>query len=188
MEEKSRIDELLALVSEQNKFQRKVMNSLEEQLSPEEKAGLNALLACYVKQGDTVEHLADCYLRFVQDIMEEQIYFIKSRHYRYTNSREVNAFFYQNPEYMEYYMKGLAVSAYLMAPHRQCRSWFKEKVCAQEYPGGYIWTREWVTESTSCLLSITQILSDIWASISRPPAYRCAGRWWNGALRIRPSA
>ena len=37
MEEKSRIDELLALVSEQNKFQRKVMNSLEEQLSPEEK-------------------------------------------------------------------------------------------------------------------------------------------------------
>ena len=93
MEEKSRIDELLALVSEQNKFQRKVMNSLEEQLSPEEKAGLNALLAYYVKQGDTVEHLADCYLRFVQDIMEEQIYFIKSRHYRYTNSREVNAFF-----------------------------------------------------------------------------------------------
>ena len=37
MEEKSRIDELLALVSEQNTFQRKVMNSLEEQLSPEEK-------------------------------------------------------------------------------------------------------------------------------------------------------
>ena len=136
MEDRMRISELISVISEQNQFQMKALDGLEAKLSAEEKEGLDALLNAYVKQGDTVEHLADCYLRFVEDIMEEQFYFIRNKSYRYTRSSEVNAFFYQNPEYMEYYMKGLAVSTYLMEPHRQCREWFQDKISAKYNRGG----------------------------------------------------
>lgn len=67
-------------------------------------------------------------MKFVRDIMEEQLYFIRNRRYRYSGSRDVNEFFYRNPEYMEYYMKGLAVSTYLMEAHRKCREWYGEKI------------------------------------------------------------
>lgn len=77
-----------------------------------------------------MNHLAECYLKLIQNFMEEQFYFIKNGHYRYSNSEEVNIFFYQNPEYMEYYMKGLAISQYLFEQHRLCREWFCDKINA----------------------------------------------------------
>ena len=136
MNDTNRVEELVSIISRKNALQAKALDGLETKLSQEELAGLNALLSCYVRQGDTVEHLADCYLAHVQDFMEEEYYFIKNGHYRYSNSREVNDFFYQTPEYMEYYMKGLAVSAYLLEYHRQCRAWFCEKISKNGRGGG----------------------------------------------------
>ena len=163
MEERTRIGELISVISEQNQFQAKALYGLEAKLSGEEREGLDALLNAYERQGDTVEHLADCYLRFVEDIMEEQFYFIRNKSYRYASSSEVNTFFYQNPGYMEYYMKGLAVSTYLMEPHRRCRTWFKEKVSARKYTGGgYILTSVLGMENTSCLPSTILNLRGIW--------------------------
>lgn len=138
MEDRTRIDKLISVISEKNPLQAKALEGLEEKLTSEEKAGLDALLAYYIRQGDTLEHLAGCYLAHVQDFMEEEYYFIKNGHYRYSKSEEVNAFFYQNPEYMEYYMKGLAISAYLLEYHRQCRTWFCEKISTTAYRGGGI--------------------------------------------------
>lgn len=135
MADKTRIGKLISIILEQNQFQAKALDGLEGKLTPEEKVGLDALLNAYIRQGDTVEYLADCYMRFLKDIMAEQLYFIRNKNYRYVSSAEVNAFFYQNPEYMEYYMKGLAVSTYLMEPHRKCRDWFQEKI-SSKYPGG----------------------------------------------------
>lgn len=127
MELEPKTAKLISVISENNMFQAKALNGFAEQLSREEKDALAALLELYAGQGDTVEHLAECYLRFIQDIMEEQLYFIKNRRYRYSSGEEVNSFFYQNPDYMEYYMKGLAVSIYLMEAHRRCREWFCQK-------------------------------------------------------------
>lgn len=124
----SKVGKLISNISEKNIFQAKALNGLEDKLTQEEKDGLAALLDFYTKQGDTIEHLAECYLGFIQDIMEEQFYFIENRHYRYSSSEEVNAFFYQNTSYMEYYMKGLAISTYLLESHRKCREWFCEKI------------------------------------------------------------
>lgn len=122
------VTKLLSRVCEKNVFQAKALSGFLDSLSPDEREGLRALIGSYVKQGDTAEHLADCYLKFVRDIMEEQLYFIRNRRYRYSGSRDVNEFFYRNPEYMEYYMKGLAVSTYLMEAHRKCREWYGEKI------------------------------------------------------------
>lgn len=128
METDSKTARLIAIISEKNVFQAKALRGLAEKMAPEEKDGLAALLSFYTKQGDAVEHLAECYLGFIQDIMEEQLYFRENRHYRYSSSKEVNSFFYQNTGYMEYYMKGLAISTYLLESHRKCREWFCEKI------------------------------------------------------------
>lgn len=121
---------LISIISEKNIFQAKALSGLAGQLSQDEKDGLTALLHFYMKQGDTVEHLADCYLELVRDFMEEQVYFVKNGHYRYSSSEEVNRLFYQRPEYMEHYVKGLAISQYLIGQHRSCREWFCEKISA----------------------------------------------------------
>ena len=138
MKTDSKIIELISTVSEKNIFQKKALYELTDKLSQEEKDGLNSLINFYVKQGDTVDHLADCYLEFIQNTMEEQRYFIENRHYRYSSSSEVNLFFYQNPDYMEYYMKGLAISQYLIEQHRNCRGWFCDKISALTTGGNWL--------------------------------------------------
>lgn len=128
MEQNSQVMKLISIISNNDIFQAKALNGLMDKLSQEEKDGLTDLLNYYIKQGDTVEHLAECYLGFIQDIVEEQHDFIRNRHYRYSSSKEVNSFFYQNSNYMEYYMKGLAISTYLLESHRKCREWFCQKI------------------------------------------------------------
>lgn len=130
MRTEEKMEELVLIISGKNFLQAKALNGLADKLSQEEKDGLEALLNFYIKQGNTIEYLAECYLEFVQDFMEEQIYFAKNGHYRYSSSEEVNKFFYQNPEYMEYYQKGLAISQYLFEQHRKCREWFCDKISA----------------------------------------------------------
>ncbi len=133
----SKAVKLISIISEKNIFQAKALNGLLDKLTQEEKDGLAALLSFYTKQGDTIEHLAECYLGFIQDIMEEPLYFVENRRYRYFSSEEVNAFFYQNTGYMEYYMKGLAISTYLLESHRKCREWFCKKI--RGYRSGKYW-------------------------------------------------
>lgn len=128
MDKNSKTATLISTISERNIFQAKALNGFMDKLSQEEKFGLETLLDFYIMQGDTEDHLAECYLNFIQDIMEEQSFFIKNKHYRYSNYEEVNSFFYQNPNYMEYYMKGLAISTYLLEAHRKCREWFFKKI------------------------------------------------------------
>ena len=160
MELNERSRKLLVYISEKNMLQAKALNGLEERMIDEEKEGLNALLEYYTAQGDTVEYLADCYLHHIEDFMEEEYFFMRNGRYRYSSGSEVNAFFYQNPEYMEYYMKGLAISTYLLEYHRHFRTWFCEKISAKYNGGGYTSMPVWDTENTSCWLSTTRIMSD----------------------------
>ena len=128
MENYLQTEKLISIILNENIFQAKALKGLTDKLSQEEKDALESLLDFYIKQGDTVEHLAECYLGFIRDIMEEQLYFMRNGQYRYSSSKEVNNFFYQNSDYMEYYMKGLAISTYLLDSHRKCREWFCEKI------------------------------------------------------------
>lgn len=120
--------ELISSITKKNAFQAKSLNVLEDTLSREEKEGLEALISFYVKQGDTIEYLADCYLKLIEDFMEEQLYFVKNGRYRYSSREEMNASIYQNPNRMEYYMKGLAISQYLLEQHRICHKWYCDKI------------------------------------------------------------
>lgn len=138
MDSNSKISDLLLAVSQLSIFQKKALKGLEESMDEEEKEGLDSLLDVYLKQGDTIEYLAECYIKFVTDIMEEQRFFMKHERYRYSNAKEVNSFFYQNPAYMEYYMKGLAISTYLMEAHRKCRAWYCKKLDALETGGNWL--------------------------------------------------
>lgn len=88
------IAQLLSIISSRNMFQAKALKGLEDRMLPDEKEGLGTLLNYYVEQGDSVDYLAECYLRFVEDIMEEQFYFVRNGRYRYSSGEEVNAFFY----------------------------------------------------------------------------------------------
>lgn len=137
MKEYTETKRLLEIISANNVFQAKYLDGLLEGTSEEEKEEYESLLNAYEGQGDTIEHLADCYLKFIQDIMEEQFFFKENGHYRYSTAKEADTYFYQNPEYMEYYMKGLAVSSYLLDSHRKCMDWYKDRISG--LTGGYGW-------------------------------------------------
>ena len=169
----SKAVKLISIISEKNIFQAKALNGLLDKLTQEEKDGLAALLSFYTKQGDTIEHLAECYLGFIQDIMEEQLYFVENRRYRYFSSEEVNAFFYQNTGYMEYYMKGLAISTYLLESHRKCREWFCKKI--RGYRSGKYWLDAGVGHGEYLQLAV-RIMSTTLALIFPPHVCKCAGR------------
>lgn len=130
MNPEDKIANLLSIIAEMNPLQAKALDGIADKLSQDEKDGLTTLLDFYMRQGNTIEHLAEYYLKLIHSFMEEQLYFILNGHYHYSSSEEVNEFFYQNPEYMEYYMKGLAISLYLFEHHRNCRKWFCDKISA----------------------------------------------------------
>lgn len=129
--------QLLSIICAKSALQAKALSGLLDRLSQDGKDGLNALLEYYIDEGDKIEHLADCYLHFINDLMKEQLYFIRNGHYRYSSSDETNDFFYQNPDVMEYYMKGLAISQYLIDQHISCHEWYCKKI--RELGPGEIW-------------------------------------------------
>lgn len=130
--------ELIAIISEKDLFQAKALARLAENLSQDEKEGLSALISFYEKTGDSVAYLAECYLWLIQSFNEEQYYFVENGRYRYSSSEETNAFFYQNPTLMERYMKGLAISQYLLEQHRQCRKWFCDRLSCLNAGGNWL--------------------------------------------------
>lgn len=132
-----KVTELISIISHKNAFQAKNLNGLMDKLSQEEKEGLTALITFYVKQGDTIEHLADCYLKLIKSLIDGQMYFMQKGHNRFSNAEETSKFIYQNSDNMEWYIKGLAMSRYLLEQNRMCREWYCNKIST--LPPGEFW-------------------------------------------------
>lgn len=121
-------DDLVQAVAEKDPFQKKYFESFIKEYTEEEVYDFGSLIEFYIGQGYTINEVAEAYLFFVRDIKEERMFFIKQGRYRFSNTKEVHDLLYDNSEYMEKYMLGLAVSVYMMGSHRKYMKWYQEKI------------------------------------------------------------
>ena len=124
--ETNNLQTLVAQIAAQRPMQGKYLRGLSEQLTDDEAADCERLLQFYLLQGETIASLAEAYLMFCDDTLEETKYFIEHDDYRYHKFSDVAANVYFDEEYMRKYMIGLGLSLYIWPQHRACLRFFTE--------------------------------------------------------------
>lgn len=132
-----RVARLVAEVVTANPMHKAFVDHALEGLSREELARFEEFLAFSERGGASVEHIAGCYLTVVEDTLGEQMYFLRHKNYRRASYTEVADFVYHNREYMNRYMYGLVVTAFLWPNHVQMARFFKEKLPLDKH-GAYL--------------------------------------------------
>lgn len=122
------LEQLVEYIGTVNLFQKKYLENVLKELTTEELNEFEILIYLYQQDGYDTAFLGDSYLKFIQDIIEEQLYFVESGQYRYKTLDEVDRLFYSNADYMEQYMIGLALSTYLLYSHRDYMRYFTQKI------------------------------------------------------------
>jgi 2-polyprenyl-3-methyl-5-hydroxy-6-metoxy-1,4-benzoquinol methylase len=107
------------------------------QLTPEEFARFELFLEFCEHRGASVQHVASCYLTVVDDTLGEQMYFLRHKKYRHSSYAEVAGFVYHNRVYMDRYMYGLVVTAFLWPNHVHISRFFREKL-PRDKNGAYL--------------------------------------------------
>lgn len=93
-------------------------------IQPDESADLDRYLNFMASSGHSMEYLAECYNLIVMDTLREQVYFKRKGQYRHSSYADVADDVYHNPEYMEQYMVGLAITLFLWPAHRKLKRFF----------------------------------------------------------------
>src|SRR5580693_5639378 len=107
------LPELSSVIKKKLALHGKFLDGAIAGLSPEERSSFEEYTDYCLSNGMTIEHLAACYVTIVEDTVLAQIYFNKRGVYQNSTFAEVEKFVYANPEYMERYMVGLALTAFL---------------------------------------------------------------------------
>lgn len=94
-------------------------------LSEEEKTILENYLDFCRDDCVGISDLAKAYLTITMDTLREQVFFQRHGRYRYSSFREVAEKVYFNPNYMNYYMHGLALTLFLWPNHLEIFRFFR---------------------------------------------------------------
>jgi 2-polyprenyl-3-methyl-5-hydroxy-6-metoxy-1,4-benzoquinol methylase len=97
-------------------------------LTVEERGRLTAILSYFEDSGRTVDYIADCYITVVEDTLAEQMYFMRHDSYRNATYAEVADSVYHDRAYMDKYMYGLIVTAFLWPNHVEIARFFHENL------------------------------------------------------------
>lgn len=97
-------------------------------MSQEEQAAFERLLAFYMASGQTVNSLTQAYSGFFKEVMKERAYFQKHHAYRYHTLAEVAGSIYNDHRYMDMYMIGLSFSLYLWPEALEIHRWFIQQI------------------------------------------------------------
>jgi 2-polyprenyl-3-methyl-5-hydroxy-6-metoxy-1,4-benzoquinol methylase len=81
-----------------------------------------------ISEGKSFEYGVKCYLSMIADMNIETVDFMRTGKYSSNTFEEVNQRVYSNPEVMEYYMHGLALSQFLWEHHYKLFSKFTKKL------------------------------------------------------------
>lgn len=95
-------------------------------LSDAELARLDVVLGYLLDQGHALDYVVDCYLTIVEDTTVEQMHFLRFGEYRNSTYADVAAHVYNNPGYMNRYMYGLVLTAFLWPNHVRFSRFFDE--------------------------------------------------------------
>lgn len=131
------IDELILAIASTNPMQKRSLDVARAQLNPVEEAGLERYVKFCLGNSVSIEQLAMAYNTITADTLREQIFFQRHGRYRYAKFSEVADAVYFNPEYMQRYMLGLALTAYLW-PNHLALSRFFEASLPKDIPGKYL--------------------------------------------------
>jgi 2-polyprenyl-3-methyl-5-hydroxy-6-metoxy-1,4-benzoquinol methylase len=130
MKEKYTLQEFLDFINQKNVLQDKYLNNSLSDITPEEKEKLENLLNFYaLREGSSVEQIADKYLNLITSLVEEHRYFIEWSKYRFSTFAEVENY-YKDFDYMDSYTVGLGLSTYLWRVHRELMRIFCDTVIA----------------------------------------------------------
>lgn len=123
---KSAVEELIRYIGQNNIMQEKYLCNLEDELTEEEKKSLRHIID-FLSDSYTIEQMAEAYLLFVRDTMEEQKFWVENgmSRYRYSTLEEVQDKVYFNESYMKKYMLGLQISGYIWKNHLQVHRWYQ---------------------------------------------------------------
>ena len=128
-QDKGRLDDFVGAIEKINPLHGKYLDGILCSFKQSESEDCERLLEFYQIQGKSINSIADSYLMFVNDTLEETKYFMEHDEYRYHKFSEVAEAVYYDEQYMEKYMIGLSLSLYLWEQHRKCISYFEE-VCS----------------------------------------------------------
>ena len=123
--------QVLHLVSEigaKNPMHKGFVERALSELAPDEIIRFERYLSFCAANGATIDYIAESYLTVVQDTVAEQMYFLRSGAYRHSTYEEVADFVYNNSDYMNRYMYGLVVTAFLWPNHVKMARFFAERL------------------------------------------------------------
>jgi 2-polyprenyl-3-methyl-5-hydroxy-6-metoxy-1,4-benzoquinol methylase len=130
------LDTLVRNIAAKRPRHAKFVKSAVADLLPYEIAEANGYIK-HLLEGDTVENLSDSYLTILDDTVEAQIDFLRTKAYRHASFADVAESVYFNPEYMKRYMIGLALTEFIWPNHVLIRRFF-EKTFPADRKGSYL--------------------------------------------------
>lgn len=125
---KTLIDKVIA----RKPMHRKFLNTTLSKLSETEQAEAEHYIGFLQLQGHSIDDLATCYLTIVEDTFREELYFRETGRYRCSSYAEAASAVYHNPDYMQRYMVGLALSSFWWINHVQLRRFFSRFIAARQ--------------------------------------------------------
>src|SRR5271157_3499470 len=119
------IDELISKILTKNKLQQNFLEESIKTLSIDDARLLEGYMQYCFENAISIEYLAECYNLLVNDTVKEQMYFKKYKKYRYSTYIDVASIVYDNPQYMQKYMHGLAIAIFLWPTQREILKFFR---------------------------------------------------------------
>jgi 2-polyprenyl-3-methyl-5-hydroxy-6-metoxy-1,4-benzoquinol methylase len=131
------VTKLIDTIIGEHPLHKEFMKTALEQIQESEFLELESYLDFCAKKGLKIAYLAKCYLTIVEDSLAEQIYFMRHKEYRFKTLKEVGDQVYFDPDYMNLYMYGLALTGFLWPNHLSIVRFFK-KTLPLEKTGAYL--------------------------------------------------
>lgn len=131
------IDNLLNRIIFLNGLQSKMIESAKALLDEIQMKKFHEFLMLTLREGVTIEYLAECYVSFLKMTLKEMLYFKRNKRYRFSKYADVADFVYNSDTYMSKYMHGLAISNFIWPNHLLLRDFFY-KGLPKDQTGSYL--------------------------------------------------
>ena len=131
------IQSLINKITDNNPLQTSFFKKVFTLLTEEEKNEFDNYIKYCCSSGKGIDFLSQSYNQLLKDTLKEQFFFKRNNKYRYSKFSEVKKCIYDNENYMDMYMYGLAISSFLWHQHILIRRYF-EKTIPKDNKGKYL--------------------------------------------------
>ena len=123
---------LIAQVIARKPMHRKFLNTTVSKLLDAERSEAEHYIDYLQLQGHSIDALATAYLTIVEDMFLEELHFRETGLYRCSSYAEAAAAVYDNPDYMQRYMVGLALTSFWWLNHVEMRRFFARFIAGRQ--------------------------------------------------------